>query len=393
MPPHLLVLQSGGPTAVINATLAGVLEAAREQGFARVLGALQGFGGLLAERLIDLTALTGERLERLARTPGAALGTSRDRLDARSAQQVLRILDRQAIDALIVIGGNDTAANAQALHVAATEANRPLVVVHAPKTIDNDLPETDHTPGYPSAARFLALATRDLLIDTWSVRYLYPVTLLEVQGRNAGWLTAACALASPPTLLEHLLLFFPERPPDSLDGLIAELLEAQRAHGWLLAVIPETLRDQLGQPIAGLEPRWTDPHGHAYPASPGERLAGVLTARFGTRVRVIRPNALARSFAAAPCELDREEARAIGRTAVTWARMGRQAVMVAIRRLADDPYRAEFRPVGIAAVAAQERRLPETWIDRDGRSIAAAFRQYALPLVGPVDQVDPVLFE
>ncbi|MCS7257236.1 MAG: 6-phosphofructokinase, partial [Thermomicrobium sp.] len=225
----LLVLQSGGPTAVINATLAGVLEGAREQGFGRVLGALRGFSGLLEGHLVDLTALSGDRLERLARTPGAALGTSRERVDARSAPQALRILDQLRIETAIVIGGNDTAANAQALLTAATEAGQPLTVIHAPKTIDNDLPETDHTPGYPSAARFLAQATHDILIDSWSVRDLYPITLLEVQGRNAGWLAAACAVAAPASLRDHLLLFFPERPPESPASLIDELLEARQA--------------------------------------------------------------------------------------------------------------------------------------------------------------------
>ncbi len=391
--PSLLVLQSGGPTAVINATLAGVLEGAREQGFGRVLGALRGFSGLLKGHLVDLTALSGDRLERLARTPGAALGTSRERVDARSAPQALRILDQQRIETAVVIGGNDTAANAQALLTAATEAGQPLTVIHAPKTIDNDLPETDHTPGYPSAARFLARATRDILIDSWSVHDLYPVTLLEVQGRNAGWLAAACAVAAPALLRDHLLLFFPERPPESPASLIDELLEAKQARGWLVAVIPETLRDRRGQPVAGPAARWVDPHGHPYPASPAESLATALATQAGLRARVIRPNALARSFTATACPLDREEARAIGRTAVAWARAGQQAVMVAIQRLSDEPYRVEFRPVGIEAVAARERLLPGDFIGSDDRSVTEAFRSYARPLLGHLDAEEPILFD
>jgi 6-phosphofructokinase 1 len=380
----LLVLQAGGPTAVLNATLAGVIEQAQARGFHRIRGARWGFAGLLREDLADLTRLTRDDLERLAKTPGAALGTARDRLDEPSCLAALRILQRNRLEAVIAIGGNDTAASARALLTTASQTQLPLTLIHAPKTIDNDLPETDHTPGYPSAARFLALATRSLLIDSWSVQRQYAVTFLEVQGRNAGWLSAACALAAPEPLREHLVLLFPERPPESRETLIAELHAACHQRGWLLVVVPETLRDRQGQPIAGPTPRWVDPHGHPYPASPAEALAAALTDRTGRRARVVRPNALARSFLATPCPLDREEARAIGRIAVDWICRGQSGVMVAIDRLSDEPYRASYRPVGLEAVAGRERPLPDDFLAPDERSVTDAFRRYALPLVGPL---------
>uniref|UniRef100_A0A7C1JWS1 Pyrophosphate--fructose 6-phosphate 1-phosphotransferase n=1 Tax=Thermomicrobium roseum TaxID=500 RepID=A0A7C1JWS1_THERO len=381
----LLVFQSGGPTTVVNATLAGVIEGARSAGFARVLGARRGMAGLLAHDVVDLTSCDERQLEALARTPGAALGTSRERLNDHASDLVLDRLRSLGVTALIAIGGNDTAKTAQTLLSAATRAGYSFAVVHAPKTIDNDLPGNDHTPGYPSAARFLAFATRGLLLDSWSVRELYSFTLLEVQGRNAGWLVAACALANPEDLRPHLRLLLPERPPLSREALIEELLTTQQRLGWLVAVIPETLRDSFGTPIAGSAVRWVDPHGHIYPSSPAEMLAEALERHSGRRVRVIRPGALARSFIPTIVPLDREEARVVGRTAAQWARAGQSGCSVGIERLSDNPYRIHLRPVPLEVLAGRERHVPDEFIAPDGRAVTDAFRRYADPLVGEID--------
>ncbi len=384
----LLVLQSGGPTAVVNATLAGVIQRARTLGFPRVLGARRGVRGLLEGDLIDLSDLSSAQLDRLARTPGAALGTSRERLDEQSALRVVHTLQQRGIAAVIPIGGNDSAANASVLHRSARAADYDLALVHAPKTIDNDLPETDHSPGYPSAARFLALATRGLLVDSWSVRELYACTILEVQGRNAGWLAAACAAVPPAGLEEHLVLLLPERPPDRLDALVEELVTTIDRRGWILVVVPETLRDRSGRPLSGTIARWVDPHGHMYPPSPAETLATALETQAGTRTRVVRPNAVARSLTALTSPLDQQEAWEIGTVAVDWIRDGHHNVMVGLRRLSDDPYRVEYRAVPLSAVAGQERPLADVYIGADGRSVSPAFRRYLLPLIGPLDTAD-----
>ncbi|MFN3337290.1 MAG: diphosphate--fructose-6-phosphate 1-phosphotransferase, partial [Thermomicrobium sp.] len=341
--------------------------------------------GLLAHDLVELTSCDDRQLETLACTPGAALGTSRERLSAYASDAVLEHLRRLGVTALIAIGGNDTATTAQTLLSAATRAGYSLAVVHAPKTIDNDLPGNDHTPGYPSAARFLAFATRGLLLDSWSVRELYSFTLLEVQGRNAGWLVAACALATPEALRPHLRLLLPERPPLSREALVEELLTTQQQLGWLVAVLPETLRDSSGTPIAGSAVRWVDPHGHIYPSSPGEELAQALERRSGRRVRVIRPGALVRSFIPTIVPLDREEARMVGRTAAQWARSGRSDCAVGIERLSDNPYRIDLRPIPLEVLAGRERYVPEEFIGPDGRTITDAFSRYANPLVGEID--------
>lgn len=378
----LLVFQGGGPTAVVNATLAGVLEGSREAGVARVLGARRGVAGLLEGDLLDLTEWSPERIQALARAPGAALATSRHRLDQRAARRALDLLRSHHVTAVVAIGGNDTAVSARRLLEAAAELGSALCVVHAPKTIDNDLPANDHTPGYPSAARFLALATRGLLLDSWSVRELYSVTFLEVQGRNAGWLAASCGLATPAELAPHLHLLFPERPPSSRDTLVDDLVAHSRQLGWIVVVVPETLRDRNRTPLAGDDPRWIDPHGHRYHRSPAETLAQLVEARSGRRTRVIRPGAIARSFPLTTVALDREEARAVGRTAALWAARGMNGVSVAIQRVSDEPYRMRLQPVPLDALAGQERLLPDPFIGPDERSITAAFRQYMLPLVG-----------
>lgn len=381
----LLVFQSGGPTAVVNATLAGVIEGARSAGFARVLGARRGVAGLLAHDVVDLTSCDERQLETLARTPGTALGTSRERLNDEASNLILERLRRLGVTALIAIGGNDTAETAQLLLSAATRAGFSFAVVHAPKTIDNDLPGNDHTPGYPSAARFLAFATQGLLLDSWSVRELYSFTLIEVQGRNAGWLVAACALATPQDLRPHLRLLLPERPPLSREALIEELLTAQQQLGWLVTALPETLRDASGTPIAGSAVRWVDPHGHVYPPSPAEVLAEALERRSGRRVRVIRPGALARSFIPGIVPLDREEARLVGWTAAQWAGAGHSGCSVGIERLSDNPYRIALQPIPLDVLAGRERRVPDAFIAPDGHAVTDAFRRYASPLVGEID--------
>jgi hypothetical protein len=204
-----------------------------------VLGAQHGITGLVTETLVDLSALSPAQLDRLARTPGAALGTSRQRLDESSSRAALATLRAHRVTAVVAIGGNDTAASALALLAHAEQAGYPLAVVLAPKTIDNDLAETDHTPGYPSAARFLALATRDLMLDCRSLATFYAFTVLEVQGRNAGWLVAACGLAIDESLATHLQLVFPERPPRSSHDLAEEFASLQQRLGWLLLVSPK----------------------------------------------------------------------------------------------------------------------------------------------------------
>lgn len=375
--------QSGGATAVINASLAGVVRAAQEHGgFDAIIGARNGVDGILGERFVDLGRQTAEVLDQLLTTPSAALGTTRRRLTDETAARAVAMLARYNVHAVAYIGGNDSADTALRLAAAAREAGYDLRVVSVPKTIDNDLPGTDHCPGYGSIARFIALATRDAGHDTAATAALYPVKLIEVMGRNAGWVAAASALGQEaPTDAPHLI-FFPERPPQNLDSFVEEIQTAYRAAGQVVAVIPETLRDASGQPLTGLDLSWTDPFGHRYYPSPAAALTRVIEERLGLRARFDKPGTIARMFAACRSEVDHREAYEVGAAAVRLLLERQSEVMVTIERLADEPYQSTTGTVPITEVANRERLLPDDFIAADGRSVTDAFRRYALPLLG-----------
>ena len=381
---NLLVGQSGGATAVINASLVGVIEAARDAGaIGAVVGMRHGIGGLLAEELLDLGRQSAATLGLIRRTPSAALGTGRHKLRDADLDRALDLFRRHDIRYFVYIGGNDSADTAHRLHEHARAQGYELRVIAVPKTIDNDLPHTDHCPGYGSIARFLALTVRDAGRDVEASPQLYPVKIVEVMGRNAGWVAAACALGREDERDAPQLIFLPERPPASMAALLAEIGAAVARHGFCVAVVPETLRDATGQPLgAGGERGFTDAFGHQY--HPG--LAPLLTERIreslGLRARYDKPGTMARMAMLAISEADLTEAEAAGREAVRRALAGESDRMITIERLSDEPYAVGYGAVPLDRIANTERLLPDDFIGADGRSITAAFRRYALPLLG-----------
>ena len=380
---NLLVAQAGGATAVINSSLVGVVEAARESGrFQAIIGARRGIEGVLRQDFVDLGAQPRELLQRVARTPSAALGVTRLRLSSETTQLALEILARHEVGAFVYIGGNDSAETALRLASAARRAGQPLQVVVVPKTIDNDLTATDHCPGYGSIARFLALATRDAGLDTEATAGLYPVKLIEVMGRNAGWVAASTALAQVTSEDPPHLIFFPERPPASLDAFLEEIASAYDRFGQVVAVVPETLRDAQGRPLGGEQAQWVDPFGHPYYPGPAPVLAQAIERRLRLRARYDKPGTIARMFMSCASPVDWREAYEAGTKAVALLCEGASDVMVSLERVSDEPYEVRFGAVPLAAVANRERALPDEFIGPDGRSVSAAFRRYALPLVG-----------
>jgi 6-phosphofructokinase len=381
---NLLVGQSGGATAVINASLVGVIEAARDAGsVGAVIGMQHGIEGLLGEDLLDLGRQSADVLGRIRRTPSAALGTGRHKLQDDELDRALALFQRHNIRYFVYIGGNDSADTAHRLHAHARAQGYDLRVIAVPKTIDNDLPHTDHCPGYGSIARFLALTVRDAGRDVESSPQLYPVKIVEVMGRNAGWVAAACALARDDERDAPQLIFLPERPPESMESLLSEIGVAVSRQGFCVAVVPETLRDTTGQPLgAGAEQGFTDAFGHQY--HPG--LAPLLTERvketLGLRARYDKPGTMARMAMLAISESDLAEAEAAGREAVRRALAGESDQMITIERLGDDPYAVGYGAVSLDRIANTERLLPDEFIGADGRSVTAAFRRYALPLLG-----------
>jgi len=381
----LLVAQSGGPTAVINASLAGVIEAARgSDQVGTILGTRHGVEGILSGEFVDLSAIDGKRLERLRRTPSAALGTSRHRQTDDEVERTLGRFHELGITIFTPIGGNDTAETALRLAARAQARGQELRVVAIPKTIDNDLPEMDHCPGYGSIARFVALSVRDAAFDTLAMRQLYPVKIVEVMGRNAGWLTAAGSLAfDVQPELPRPVLCLPERPFESVEQLTSLIGERIGRDGFVVLVVPETMKWADGHSAAGETPDWIDPFGHKYFPGVGSALAREFSTRLDLRARYDKPGTIARMAMHAASELDIVEASEAGREAVRRALGGETGTMVTIvRRDASPYYQVDYGTTPLERIANLERLLDDDMIDATGHDVTARFGVWARPLIG-----------
>ena len=383
--PTLLVGQSGGATAVINASLVGVVDAAREaSAFTRVLGMRHGIEGLLTERFIDLGNQEQATLDRVRHTPSAALGTGRYKLQDDELDRALDLLAAHGVTVFVYIGGNDSADTAHRLAVRARTRGQQLAVIAVPKTIDNDLPEIDHCPGYGSIARFLANAVRDATYDSLASPQLYPVKIVEVMGRDAGWVPASSVLGFGSDEADLLpLVFLPERPPASADDVLDAISVQVKERGFAVAVVPETLRAADGKHLGGETPDYVDQFGHPYYPSPGLALTRLATERLGLRARCDRPGTIARMSISLASPVDLAEAYALGHAAVDRALAGESEVMTALHRVSDHPYACEVTTVPLTSVANKVRPVPDEFIGDDDTSLTDAFRAYALPLLGP----------
>lgn len=380
--PALLVAQSGGPTPVINASLAGVVEEAGRLGIQRILGARFGIQGVLDQDFLDLAAVPPAIWRRLRETPSAALGSCRRKLDAQDRQRVLEILIAQNVRYFLYIGGNDSADTALALHEAAQTTGHDLRVVLVPKTIDNDLPGTDHCPGYGSAARFLAQCTQDAGLDTEAMRLSDPIKLIEVMGRDAGWLVAAGTLGKLDERQAPHLLCVPERPLDP-DAFLGAVESAYRRFGFVVAVVAETIRDQAGLPLGVANTVETaDAFGHVNLAGAAAALAARISRELGVKARFDKPGTIQRMCMALASRVDLEEAYAAGVEATGYAVEGLSGCMVGFTRPDGPEYGCVMQPVDAHLVANRQRLLPPEFLGSDPFSVAQPFHTYALPLIG-----------
>jgi 6-phosphofructokinase len=384
MPGALVIGQTGGPTAVINASLAGIIAEARQySAFGRILGMRHGFEGLLADRLVDLSDLPQDVLERLAQTPAAALGSSRRKITEQDYEQALMACRRLDVRGLILIGGNGTMYIGDQLADYAVAAGYELSVMGVPKTIDNDLAVTDHTPGYGSAARFLALAVRDTGRDLEAMATFDDVLILEALGRHAGWLAAASALGKEHADDAPHLVYVPEIVFDEARFLD----DVRRIHsrlGRVFVVIGEGIRTADGEFVGGKNaPR--DAMGRVlYSAAPGAAayLTDCVRQRLGLQVRFLRPSLIGRGFSACVSSVDRTEAWLAGQAAVRQLASGTSGLMITLERQADYPYTCVPGAAPLDMVAGLEKPLPREFMDDGGTMIAPAFYDYALPLIG-----------
>lgn len=381
-----MIGQSGGPTAVINATLAGVLqEAARHDAISDVLGMVHGIEGALKGEIARLPALGPEDLARLAGTPAAALGSCRYKVTAEDHRRILSLLVQLNVRYLLYIGGNDSMDTCHQIARLAMEQDYELAVVGLPKTIDNDLALTDHAPGYGSAARFIAVATMDAGLDLEAMDTFDDVSILEVMGRNAGWLTAASALGKRrPEDPPHLVLV-PEHPFDEA-RFLQRVREIHSELGHVFIAVSEGIRDQQGRLIASYTGQMKqDRFGHqlvTLSLGAGYYLAQLISQELGLQARVNRPGTLQRSAGMLASTTDRQEAFQVGVEGVRLAVEGATNVMVAIERISSHPYVSRLKAVPLEEVANAEKRIPIDFVREDGSGVSPSFVEYAMPLVG-----------
>ena len=390
---NLLVAQSGGPTAAINATLAGVIRRAMAaEQIDKVYGGLNGIAGITEGRVICLSDQvdTEEDLLMLAATPAMALGSCRLKLqppqitpDVYSA--IERLVDRLNIGYFLYIGGNDSMDTVAKLSDYFASKNRDIKVIGVPKTIDNDLDVTDHTPGFGSAVKYVATSTMEVYRD--AIVYGRPsVTVIEIMGRDAGWLTASSALAHTVGCPAPHLMYLPELPFDP-DRFLEELEQAVTKHVSVVVAVSEGIRFADGSYVhrSSLSDV-VDDFGHQHLSGAGRYLEYLISERIGCRVRVVELSVLQRSAAHFASKADVDEAELVGETAVNFALEGKTGVMAAIIRKQNFPYKAEIEPIDVKLAANQVKHFPLEWFDQKGHTITQEAVDYFLPLIAGESQ-------
>ena len=382
-PTKILVAQGGGPTAVINQSLAGVvLEARRFAGVQRVYGARHGVRGIIDEDLLDLGHETQANLERVAATPGSALGSTRDKPDLKYCQEIFKVLRAHGIGQFFYIGGNDSSDTVRIVSEEAHRSGYPLRCMHIPKTIDNDLVGNDHTPGFPSAARFVAQAFAGANLDNAALPGIY---VAVVMGRHAGFLTAAAALARKTLDDGPHLIYLPERN-FSIDGFLGDVKAMYERHGRCVVAVSEGIHDASGTPIAVQLAKTveTDAHGNVQLSGTGA-LADLLCEEIKSKLKIKRVRGdtlgyLQRSFLGCVSDVDQHEAREVGEKAVHYAMYGEVDGSVAIRR--SGFYAADYVLQPLEAVAGKTRTMEDDFISAAGNDVTDLYRLYLKPLLG-----------
>ena len=382
-PKKILVAQGGGPTAVINQSLAGVvLESRRFAGVERVYGAHHGVRGIINEDLLDLTQETTHNLEMVANTPSSALGSTRDKPDAKYCHEIFKVLQAHEIGAFFYIGGNDSSDTVRIVAEEAAKANYQLRCMHIPKTIDNDLVGNDHTPGFPSAARFVAQAFAGANLDNASLTGVY---VAVVMGRHAGFLTAASALGKKfPDDGPHLI-YLPERTFDT-EKFLADVKRVYERLGRCVIAISEGVHDAAGAPIVTKLASKVehDAHGNIQLSGTGA-LADLLCEEIKNKLGIKRVRGdtfgyVQRSFLGCVSDVDQREAREVGEKAVQYAMWSGRSGSVAIKRTGY--YSVDYQLAPLESVAGKTRVMEDEFITSCGTDVTDAFRLYLRPLLG-----------
>jgi 6-phosphofructokinase 1 len=380
---NLLYAQSGGVTAVINATAAGVIEAARASGV-KVYAARNGILGALRENLIDTSKESAAAITALAHTPGGAFGSCRYKLKSLedNRAEYARLIDvfrAHDIRWFLYNGGNDSADTALKISRLGRALNYDIHCIGVPKTVDNDLAVTDCCPGFGSVAKYIAISTREASLDVASMAETSTkVFILEVMGRHAGWIAAAAGLAGNDADAAPHIILFPENAFDE-GAFLARVQATVERVGWCTVVASEGVRNAAGQFLAEAGTR--DAFGHSQLGGVAPVLAALVKEKLGYKYHWALPDYLQRSARHAASRVDAEQAFAVGKAAVDYALAGMNAVMPVIVRTADAPYRWKIEAAPLAKIANREKKMPKSFMTRDGFGITAAARRYLGPLI------------
>ena len=387
---NVIVGQSGGPTAAINSSLAGVYRTAKDRGAKKVYGMLHGIQGLLKERYIDLSEhITNELdVELLKRTPAAYLGSCRYKLpeihENRDVyEKIFEILNKLEIEAFIYIGGNDSMDTIKKLSDYAIVTGQPTRFVGCPKTIDNDLALTDHTPGYGSAAKYIGTSVKEIIRDGFCLEYEKGVvTIVEIMGRNAGWLTGAAALAKGEDCPGPDLIYLPELAFDleKFSTKIKKLMEKKMS---VVVAVSEGIKLEDGRYVCelGTGVDFVDAFGHKQLTGTASYLANFVAGEVGCKTRAIELSTLQRAASHLASRVDILEAYQVGGAAVKAADEGDSGKMVVIERFSDDPYQSGTEVKDVHKIANGEKLVPRNWVNQEGTYVTEEFITYVKPLI------------
>ncbi|ADL33809.1 6-phosphofructokinase PfkA2 [Butyrivibrio proteoclasticus B316] len=394
---NVIVGQSGGPTAAINSSLAGVYRTAIDRGYQKVYGMIHGVQGLMEGRYVDLSdhIQSGLDIELLKRTPSAYLGSCRYKLpeifeSKEIYEKIFEILVKLEIDCFIYIGGNDSMDTIKKLSDYAIITGSDIRFVGCPKTIDNDLALTDHTPGYGSAAKYIGTSVKEIIRDSWSLETTSgQVIIVEVMGRNAGWLTGATALAKGEDCDGPDAIYLPELPFD-MDAFIKKIKSLLKNKASVVVAVSEGIRTKDGKYVSelGNSIEYVDAFGHKQLTGTARYLCEVVSQECGCKTRAIELSTLQRAASHCASRVDILEAYEVGGAAMKAADEGDSGKMVVIERLSDDPYQAGTEVKDVHKIANDERTVPRDWINKDGTYVTNEFITYVRPLiqgdVGPI---------
>ena len=386
MPRNAFYAQSGGVTAVINASACGVIETARAHPdkIGKVFAGRNGIIGALTEDLIDTSLESAADIAALRTTPSGAFGSCRYKLKSLTEhkaqyERLIEVFKAHDIGYFFYNGGGDSADTCNKVSQLSEAMGYPLQAIHVPKTVDNDLPLTDTCPGFGSVAKYVATSMREAGFDVASMsRTSTKVFVMEVMGRHAGWITAACGLAAEQAGDPPHILLFPEVPFDE-DKFLARVKETVDKYDYCTVGVSEGLLDKEGKLMAETGAR--DAFGHAQLGGIGPQIAALINAKLGYKYHWAVADYLQRAARHIASKTDVDQAYAVGKAAVEMAIAGKNAVMPAIRRLSDSPYKWDIVEAPLAQVANVEKKMPKDFITEDGFGITEACRRYLAPLI------------